>query len=320
MSSLRPPCRRSPRCARSTFAAPSVCGIGMCSPFETICVGTGECRSRLVGPGQFASCSSLSQTSSSRSPRVVIPLLLRPRRAVHDEHIVAPRSSGRAEGQPQSAEEAPAWLSASFSPSPSPFDVLQNGGCIARPRPRSGHDGEPRCDRDRRRRDRHVGRLSPREARGAQSVLLLERQTSAPARPPSRPASCAPTTRCARTSSSRRRSWNAFNDFAAYLEDDEASCGPGEVRLPHQCGRRRQAGALRASLKQQEEQACASEYLDRKAASALLPIASFDDAALIGFEPDAGFADAYMVATSFAQERAPPRREDQGRRRRSNAW
>ncbi|KAJ8137714.1 hypothetical protein OY671_009073, partial [Metschnikowia pulcherrima] len=31
------------------------------------------------------------------------------------------------------------------------------------------------------------------------------------------------------------------------------------------------------------------------------PIADFHDAALIGFEPEAGFADAYSVATSFAR-------------------
>ncbi|MFP3624760.1 FAD-dependent oxidoreductase, partial [Burkholderia sp. SIMBA_051] len=43
------------------------------------------------------------------------------------------------------------------------------------------------------------------------------------------------------------------------------------------------------------------QLLDRQAAQARLPIARFDDAALIGFEPEAGFADAYLVATSFAR-------------------
>jgi sarcosine oxidase subunit beta len=32
-----------------------------------------------------------------------------------------------------------------------------------------------------------------------------------------------------------------------------------------------------------------------------LPICRFDDAALIGFEPEAGFADAYLVASAFAR-------------------
>lgn len=43
------------------------------------------------------------------------------------------------------------------------------------------------------------------------------------------------------------------------------------------------------------------QLLDRDEARARLPIAQFDDAALIGFEPEAGFADAYLVATSFAK-------------------
>ena len=43
------------------------------------------------------------------------------------------------------------------------------------------------------------------------------------------------------------------------------------------------------------------QELDAHQARALLPIARFDDAALIGFEPEAGFADAYLVATSFAR-------------------
>jgi glycine/D-amino acid oxidase-like deaminating enzyme len=43
------------------------------------------------------------------------------------------------------------------------------------------------------------------------------------------------------------------------------------------------------------------QYLDARQAAELLPIARFDDAALISFEPEAGFADAYLVATSFAR-------------------
>jgi sarcosine oxidase subunit beta len=58
---------------------------------------------------------------------------------------------------------------------------------------------------------------------------------------------------------------------------------------------------LRGSLEQQQAQGVRVEYLDRAQASQLLPIASFNDAALIGYEPDAGFADAYMVAAAFAK-------------------
>src|SRR6266850_7761981 len=59
----------------STFFWSSVCGIGMCSPFDTICVGIGEWN-RFASSARvsFASCSSLSQTSASRSPRIVMTL------------------------------------------------------------------------------------------------------------------------------------------------------------------------------------------------------------------------------------------------------
>ena len=43
------------------------------------------------------------------------------------------------------------------------------------------------------------------------------------------------------------------------------------------------------------------DELDAQQASELLPIARFDDAALIGYEPDAGFADPYLVASAFAK-------------------
>ena len=82
--------RSAMRC--STRFCSAVCGIGMCSPLETMRVGTGEWRwSTSSARASFESCSSLSQTSSSRSPRVVIraPAL---RRARSRRRIVA---SGR---------------------------------------------------------------------------------------------------------------------------------------------------------------------------------------------------------------------------------
>jgi len=141
----------------------------------------------------------------------------------------------------------------------------------------------------------HLSRL------GAKKVLLLERETIGSG-------TTAQSSGILRTHYSVRenvelakRSWDVFNDFAAYVDDAEASCGL--VR----CGYLISAAAgdkldpLRASLAEQEAQGIRLEVLSRAQASELLPIASFDDAALIGFEPDAGFADAYLVATSFAR-------------------
>jgi len=141
----------------------------------------------------------------------------------------------------------------------------------------------------------HLSRL------GAKKVLLLERETIGSG-------TTSQSSGILRTHYSVRenvelakRSWDAFNDFATYVGDEEASCGL--VR----CGYLISAAAgdklepLRASLGEQEAQGVRLEYLTPAQARELLPIASFDDAALIGFEPDAGFADATMVATSFAK-------------------
>jgi sarcosine oxidase subunit beta len=98
-----------------------------------------------------------------------------------------------------------------------------------------------------------------------------------------------------------RASWSVFERFAEYLGDDEASAGlvkcgyliaaPEGQRLP----------ALRASLAHQRASGIAVRELDAAEAASLLPIARFDDVALIGFEPEAGFADAYLVASAFAR-------------------
>lgn len=98
-----------------------------------------------------------------------------------------------------------------------------------------------------------------------------------------------------------RRSWDVFRDFAEYVGDEEASCGLVPCGYLISAADDDKLEPLRASLRQQELQGVRVEYLDRAQAAKLLPIASFDDAAIIGYEPDAGFADAYMVATGFAK-------------------
>ncbi|RQV70307.1 FAD-binding oxidoreductase [Burkholderia cenocepacia] len=98
-----------------------------------------------------------------------------------------------------------------------------------------------------------------------------------------------------------RKSWEVFNDFAHYIEDDEASCGLVKSGYMIVAGNDDKLEPLRASLEQQQTQGIRLNLLDRKEAEELMPIARFDDAALIGYEPEAGFADAYLVATSFAR-------------------
>lgn len=98
-----------------------------------------------------------------------------------------------------------------------------------------------------------------------------------------------------------RACWKTFERFAAYLDDEEASAGlvPCGYLIVAPDGEK--VDALCASLQVQRSKGIRVEMLDRKQAADLLPIACFDDAALIGFEPDAGFADAYLVAMSLAR-------------------
>lgn len=98
-----------------------------------------------------------------------------------------------------------------------------------------------------------------------------------------------------------KRSWSVFNDFAGYLGDEEMSaglvkcgyliCSPDGPKLE----------PLRAALEGQRSMGIEVQLIDAAAAREMLPIAHFDDAALIGYEPEAGFADAYLVATGFAR-------------------
>lgn len=98
-----------------------------------------------------------------------------------------------------------------------------------------------------------------------------------------------------------RRSWSVFTNFSEYLGDEEAAsglvkcgyliCAPDGPKL----------SPLKSALQGQIDKGIEVQFLSQAEARDRLPIATFDDAALIGYEPEAGFADAYLVATSFAR-------------------
>ncbi|MCW5321704.1 FAD-binding oxidoreductase [Verminephrobacter aporrectodeae subsp. tuberculatae] len=96
-------------------------------------------------------------------------------------------------------------------------------------------------------------------------------------------------------------SWEVFNDFQNYLGDADAASGLVQCGYLIAAPEGAKLAPLEASLKAQRAQGIEVQFLSREHASELLPIARFDDAALIGYEPEAGFADAYLVATSFAR-------------------
>jgi sarcosine oxidase subunit beta len=100
------------------------------------------------------------------------------------------------------------------------------------------------------------------------------------------------------------RSWRFFERFAERLEDDEASAGLVRCGYLIAAPEGDQAEALRASLAAQAARGIDVHLLDAAQARERLPIACFDDqrnAALVGFEPQAGYADATLTATSFAR-------------------
>ena len=98
-----------------------------------------------------------------------------------------------------------------------------------------------------------------------------------------------------------RRSWQVFDRFAELLDDDQASAGLVKCGYLIAAPEGPKLEPLRAAIAAQQAMGIAVQRLSPAQALERLPICRFDDAALIGFEPEAGFADAYLVASSFAR-------------------
>ncbi len=98
-----------------------------------------------------------------------------------------------------------------------------------------------------------------------------------------------------------RRSWQVFTRFADYLQDADASAGLVRCGYLIAAPDGPQLAPLQATLAAQQAQGIRVQLLSRAQALEKLPIAQFNDSALIGYEPEAGFADPYLTATSFAR-------------------
>jgi sarcosine oxidase subunit beta len=98
-----------------------------------------------------------------------------------------------------------------------------------------------------------------------------------------------------------RRSWQVFERFAEHLQDDEAGAGLVKCGYLIAAPQGDKLAPLHASLAAQQAMGIEVQLLSAAQATERLPICRFDDAALIGFEPEAGFADAYLVASAFAR-------------------
>lgn len=98
-----------------------------------------------------------------------------------------------------------------------------------------------------------------------------------------------------------QRSYAAFADFAAYVGDPEASSGFTRCGYLIVAADDARGAAVRASLAQQRGLGIAAEQIDAHQARELLPLLATDDLAVFGYEREAGYADAYLVASGFAK-------------------
>jgi len=96
-------------------------------------------------------------------------------------------------------------------------------------------------------------------------------------------------------------SWPVFERFAEVLDDPEASAGLVRCGYLIVAPAGAKAAALAAALAAQRARGIEVLELTAPEARERMPIARFDDAALIGYEPQAGFADAYLTASGFAR-------------------
>ena len=95
--------------------------------------------------------------------------------------------------------------------------------------------------------------------------------------------------------------WKIFADFARYLDDPEADCGLTRSGYLIAAPAGDRSVALRAALAAQRGFGIEAVEIDAAKARELLPIANFAEDQLIGYEPEAGFADAYLVTSALAR-------------------
>ncbi len=98
-----------------------------------------------------------------------------------------------------------------------------------------------------------------------------------------------------------RISWSVFDRFAEYLDDPEAACGLTRCGYLVVGADDARGEAVRASLAAQRAMGIRADEIDAAQAREILPMLNTDDLAVFGWEPEAGYADAYMTTTAFAR-------------------
>lgn len=92
-----------------------------------------------------------------------------------------------------------------------------------------------------------------------------------------------------------------FRDFASYLDDAEAESGFHRCGLMIVAAEGPRVQALRDTLAVERATGVEAREIDEGEAKRILPLAQFGDIACIGWEPESGYADAYLTLTSFAR-------------------
>lgn len=92
-----------------------------------------------------------------------------------------------------------------------------------------------------------------------------------------------------------------FRDFARYLDDPEADAGFTQCGMLIVAGPGARADALRATLAVERAVGIDAREIAADDARRILPLLQTDDLAAIGWEPDAGYADAYLTLSAFAR-------------------
>jgi sarcosine oxidase, subunit beta len=98
-----------------------------------------------------------------------------------------------------------------------------------------------------------------------------------------------------------RASLSMFGRFAEMLDDPSAGCGMVRSGYLIMAPPGAASAALRASIAAQQAVGIEARLLDRAEALERHPWLALDDIETIGFEAEAGFADPYLTATSFAR-------------------
>src|SRR5512143_183016 len=92
-----------------------------------------------------------------------------------------------------------------------------------------------------------------------------------------------------------------FGDFANYLEDPEAECGFNRCGLMIVAPPGERTIALRETLAVERGLGIDAREIDVDDATRIHPLLNFDDIAAIGWEPDAGYADAYLTLSAYVR-------------------